>query len=96
MAKATWNGTTIAESDRYILCEGSVYFPSKTVHDEYLRLGSRQYTCPWKGEAAYYDIVLGERVNENAAWSYPEPRPAAAQIRGYVAFDLAKGVAVER
>ncbi|MEE8353701.1 MAG: DUF427 domain-containing protein [Dehalococcoidales bacterium] len=94
MARATWNGTVIAESDDYEVVEGNVYFPAESVHTEYLRDGDRQYTCPWKGESAYHDIVVGDEVNRNAAWSYPEPKEAAANIKGHVAFG--GGVAVER
>lgn len=94
MATATWNGTVIAESDDYEIVEGNVYFPAESVHSEYLRDGDRQYTCPWKGKSAYHDIVVGDEVNRNAAWSYPEPKEAATNIKGHVAFG--GGVTVER
>ncbi len=87
MAKATWNGVLLAESDQYEMVEGNVYFPHDSVKWEYLSPGDRQYTCPWKGKAAYYDITAGGKVNRNSAWSYPEPKPAAKQIKGLVAFD---------
>ena len=99
MAKATWNGVVIAESDKYEMVEGNVYFPPESIKWEYFREGDRQYTCPWKGEAAYHDIVIEGKVNKNAAWSYPEPKPAARQIKGHVAFErgfLGRGVKVER
>ncbi len=99
MAKATWNDAVLAESDGYELVEGNIYFPPESVKWEYLKPGSRQYTCPWKGKTAYYDIVVKGKVNENAAWNYPEPRDAAKYIKGYVAFDTllsGGGVKVER
>ena len=96
MAKATWNGVVVAESDQYEMVEGNVYFPPESVKWEYFKAGGRQYTCPWKGKAAYHDIDVAGKVNQNAAWSYPEPKPAAQNIKGHVAFDEAQGVKVER
>jgi len=86
MAKAVWNGAVIADSDRSILVEGNIYFSPDSVKQEYLRSSPTQYTCPWKGETAYYDIVVEGKVNKDAAWSYPEPKEAAMVIKGYVAF----------
>ncbi len=99
MAKATWNGVVLAESDKYEMVEGNVYFPPESVKGEYLTEGDRQYTCPWKGETRYHDIVVEGKINKNAAWSYPEPKEAAKNIKGHVAFErgfLGKGVKVER
>jgi uncharacterized protein (DUF427 family) len=84
--RATWNGTLLAESDRTILVEGNQYFPLDDVRSEQLGSNSLQTHCPWKGEASYYDVVAGEQTNAAAAWYYPEPLPAAASIRDYVAF----------
>ncbi|TET40294.1 MAG: DUF427 domain-containing protein [Dehalococcoidia bacterium] len=98
MAKAIWNNTMLAESDKYEIVEGNVYFPPESVKWDYLKPGDRQYTCPWKGEAAYYDIVVEDQANKNSAWSYPEPKEAAKYIQGYVAFEtgfFGKGVKVE-
>jgi len=96
MAKAEWEGAVLAESDKYEIVEGNVYFPPESVKWEYLSEGDRQYTCPWKGKAAYHNIEVEGKVNKNAAWSYPEPKPAAENITGHVAFDIGKGVEVER
>ena len=96
MAKATWNNQVLAESDDYQLVEGNIYFPPASVKWEYLKNGNKQYTCPWKGETAYHDIVVGDKVNSNAAWSYPDPKPAAKHITDHVAFDTGSGVEVER
>lgn len=95
MAKATWNGVVLAESDKYEVVEGNIYFPPESVKWQYLSPGDRQYTCPWKGETAYWDITVDGQVNPNSAWSYPEPKPAAMNIEGYAAFDT-NSVAVER
>lgn len=84
--KATWRDWVIAESDRTIVVEGNHYFPPESVRRDRLRESSTHTTCHWKGQASYYDIVAGGEVNPDAAWYYPEPKEAAAQIRGYVAF----------
>ncbi|HEX6158789.1 MAG TPA: DUF427 domain-containing protein [Thermoanaerobaculia bacterium] len=91
--KATWNGTTIAESDDTVVVEGNHYFPLESVNRELLRDSSTHTTCPWKGIASYYDVVVGDNVNKDACWYYPEPKEAAKEIRGRVAFW--KGVRVE-
>ena len=95
MAKAIWNDVTLAESEKYEMVEGNVYFPPESVKKEYLRESGTDYECPWKGHADYYDIVVGNNVNKDAAWFYPEPKPAAKQIKEHVAFDREKGVRVE-
>ena len=95
MAKATWNGTVIAESDAYEMVEGNVYFPPQSVKKEYLKESGTDYECPWKGHSDYFDIVIGDKMNHDAAWSYPEPKPAAKEIKGYFAFERGKGVVVE-
>jgi len=94
MARATWNGTVIAESDSFELVEGNVYFPRAAVKAEHLRPSSRSTVCPWKGTASYHDVVVDGQVNAGAAWYYAEPKPAAANIRDHVAFW--QGVTVER
>jgi uncharacterized protein (DUF427 family) len=94
MAKATWNGTVLAQSEKYEVVEGNVYFPLEAVRNEQLRASTTHTTCPWKGVASYYDVVVDGQVNKDAAWYYPEPKDAARNIRGHVAFW--KGVQVER
>jgi uncharacterized protein (DUF427 family) len=84
--RATWNGTVLAESDRTILVEGNQYFPPDDVVSGQLQSNSTQTHCPWKGEASYYDVIADGETNAAAAWYYPEPLPAAASIRDYVAF----------
>jgi uncharacterized protein (DUF427 family) len=94
MARAIWNGTVLAESDVHELVEGNVYFPASSVKRELLRDSDTHTVCGWKGTASYYDVVVGDQVNRDAAWYYPEPKSAAAQIKGHIAFW--KGVSVER
>jgi len=94
MAKASWKGAVVAESDRVEIVENNVYFPPDAVKRELLRESATHTTCPWKGLASYYDVVVGDAVNKDAAWYYPAPSDAAKQITGYVAFW--RGVAVER
>lgn len=93
MAKALWNGTVIAESDRTVVVEGNHYFPPSAVHAEYLRPSGTHTVCGWKGTASYHDVEVDGQRNPDAAWFYPDPKPAAAEIKDYVAFW--KGVCVE-
>lgn len=84
--KATWNNTVLAQSDKTIVVEGNHYFPPESVDREHFRESSTHTTCPWKGLASYYDVVIGDKVNKDAAWYYPEPKEAAKQIKNHVAF----------
>ena len=84
--KAVWNAVVIAESDRTLTVEGNHYFPPDSVQREYLESSGTHTTCPWKGMASYFNIVVAGRTNPDAAWYYPEPKPAAHDIRDYVAF----------
>jgi uncharacterized protein (DUF427 family) len=86
MVKATWNGKVIAESARTVTVEGNHYFPVEDVDASCLRPSRHQTVCGWKGTASYYDVVVGDSVNPNAAWYYPEPKDAAAKIKGRIAF----------
>ena len=86
MAKATWNGAVLAESDETVVVEGNHYFPKASVHWDYFQESNRHTTCAWKGVASYYTIVVDGKINQNAAWYYPTPSPAAAQIIDRVAF----------
>ena len=80
MAKATWNGSVLAESNKTVIVEGNHYFPQEAVKAEVLRPSSRHTICPWKGECSYYDVLVDGKLNEGAAWYYPDPKPAAAEI----------------
>ena len=96
MPKASWNGATIAEApdDAVEIVEGNVYFPMQAVRQEYLQTSNKVSSCPWKGSANYYDIVVNGEVNQDAAWVYETPLPAAKQIAGHIAFW--RGVQVEK
>ncbi len=91
--KALWNNAVLAQSDNTIVVERSHYFPPDSINREYFRESNTHTTCPWKGQASYYDVVVGGEANKGAAWYYPEPKEAAKQIKNYVAFW--KGVKVE-
>jgi len=93
MTTASWNGVTIAESNKTIVIEGNHYFPPDSVHREFLKPSMATSYCPWKGTARYYSITVHGKSNEGAAWYYPEPSSAAASIKDHVAFW--KGVRVE-
>jgi uncharacterized protein (DUF427 family) len=84
--KAIWNNEVIAESDDTVVVEGNHYFPPSSVNNEYLVESSTLTLCPWKGEANYYDIVVGDNVNKDGAWYYPDPKTEAAEIKDHVAF----------
>jgi uncharacterized protein (DUF427 family) len=84
--KAIWKNVTLAESDDTIVVEDNHYFPPDAVKREYLKESDTHTTCPWKGKASYYNVVVNDAVNKDAAWYYPEPKEAAQQIKNYVAF----------
>ena len=86
MATASWNGTTLAESDDTVVVEGNHYFPRASVRDDVLRDSATTSVCPWKGTASYFTLEVDGQVNPDAAWYYPTPKDAAAQIRDRVAF----------
>ena len=91
--KATWRGTTLAESDDTVVVEGNHYFPADSIKLEHFKESETRTVCPWKGTANYYDVVAHGEVNKEAAWYYPDPKDAAANIKDRVAFW--KGVVVE-
>ena len=93
MARAIWSGQAIAVSDQCEMVEGNHYFPPEAVKKEFLQPSDTHTTCGWKGIASYYDVVVDGKVNKDAAWYYPDPKAAAKNIAGYVAFW--KGVKVE-
>ncbi len=84
--RATWSGAVLAESAATVVVEGNHYFALEDVRPENLRPSSTHTTCHWKGVASYYDVVVDDKINRDAAWYYPEPSPAAARIKGRVAF----------
>ena len=90
--KAVWNGHTIAQSDDIVTVEGNAYFPATSVDPAMLRPSTHTSVCGWKGTAHYHSLEVAGATNANAAWYYPEPKDAAANIRGRVAFW--KGVTV--
>lgn len=93
MPTATWNGRVIAESDETIVIEGNHYFPPDAIKSEHFADSDEKTTCPWKGVASYYDVVVEGETNPAAAWYYPDASDRAKQFEGYVAFW--KGVEVE-
>ena len=86
MTKAIWKGVTLAESDKTIVVEGNHYFPPDAIKKDAFQRSEMHSTCPWKGEASYLTVVAGGQTNEDAAWFYPSPKPAAREIKDYVAF----------
>ena len=94
MPKAIWHGAVLAESNDTKIVEGNHYFPRESINWEYFNNSAYNTTCPWKGVASYYDVEVEGKTNPNAAWYYPQPSTAAAQIKDHVAFW--RGVQVER
>jgi len=94
MPRAIWNGKVIAESDRFETVEGNVYFPPETIKREFFKPSDTHTVCPWKGTASYYTVDVDGKQNKDAAWYYPETKPAADNIKGYIAFW--RGVTVEK
>jgi uncharacterized protein (DUF427 family) len=86
MVRAIFNGTIVAESEDYEVVEGNVYFPPEAVKKEYFEDSNLHTTCPWKGLASYYSIIVDGQVAQDVAWYYPETSDAAANIKDHVAF----------
>jgi uncharacterized protein (DUF427 family) len=86
MVQARWNGAVIARSDDTVVVEGNHYFPPEAVDAAVLRPSDTHTTCPWKGKASYYSLVVDGKENKDAAWFYPETKQAAEEIRGRIAF----------
>ena len=93
MARATWNGTVLAESDATVVVEGNHYFPPSAIRREFFKPSDTHTVCGWKGTASYYTLNVNGQENPDAAWYYPEPKPEAKDIAGYIAFW--RGVKVE-
>ncbi len=93
MARATWNGAVLAESDDCQIVEGNHYFPPQSIRQRHFKPSDTRSTCPWKGEARYYSIEVDGRTNKDSAWYYPQTLSTAKNIEGYVAFW--KGISVE-
>jgi uncharacterized protein (DUF427 family) len=94
MPRALWKGTVIAESDKYEVVEGNVYFPPDAIRREHFKDSDTHTVCGWKGTASYYTVSVDGEENKDAAWYYPEPKPAAANIKDHIAFW--RGVTVEK
>ena len=84
--KAIWNGTVLAESDATEVVEGNHYFPPASIKQQYFKPSATHTVCPWKGTASYYSLDVNGAENPDAAWFYPQPKDAAKNIEGYVAF----------
>ncbi len=85
MTTASWNGTLIASSDDTVVVEGNHYFPRSAVTAT-LTESPTTSVCPWKGTASYLSVEVDGQVNRDAAWYYPAPKDAAAEIQDRIAF----------
>lgn len=86
MVRAVWNDAVLAESDETVVVEGNHYFPPESIDRQFFTDSDTTSVCGWKGTARYYTVVVGEDENKDAAWYYPDPKPQAKEIAGYVAF----------
>ena len=91
--KAIWNGAVIAQSDDLVVLEGNQYFPESSLNRDYVTFSNHKTSCPWKGQASYYSLIVNGEMNADAAWYYADPKPEAEAIKGRVAFW--KGVKIE-
>ena len=94
MPTATWNGKVLAQSEKFETVEGNIYFPPESLRKEFFKESGTTTVCPWKGSAHYYSLNVDGKENPDAAWYYPDPTPAAANIKDHVAFW--HGVKVEK
>lgn len=85
--KAVYKDTVLAESDNTEVVENNHYFPREDVKMDFFTESDKEYTCPWKGEATYYHIIVGDERIANGAWSYEDPKDAAKQIAGHICFE---------
>ena len=86
MTTATWNGTVVARSNDTVVVEGNHYFPPDSVDTDLLESTDHRTSCPWKGDASYFDVVVDGERSTNAAWTYVDPKDAASNIKDHVAF----------
>jgi uncharacterized protein (DUF427 family) len=93
MARAVWNDTVVADSDDVVVVDGYTYFPKPAVDWSILESSDHRSVCPWKGQARYYTIRVAGDANVDAAWEYPDPKPAASMVRDRIGFW--RGVRVE-
>lgn len=90
--KAVWKGVTIAESEDLVVLEGNHYFPESSLNRAYVTFSNHKTTCPWKGQASYYSLLVNGELNADAVWYYADPKPGAEQIKGRVAFQQSVAV----
>ena len=84
--KATWNDTVIAQSDDTVVVEGNHYFPESSLNRDYITFSNHKTSCPWKGQASYYSLIVNGEMNPDAVWYYADPKAEAEMVRGRVAF----------
>jgi uncharacterized protein (DUF427 family) len=96
MPTAKWNEAVLAQApaDAVEIVEGNVYFPPDAVKRDYMTPSETKTVCAWKGTASYYHVTVDGKTNRDAAWYYADPKAAAENIRGRIAFW--RGVQVER
>lgn len=86
MPKAIWNEAILVDSDETITVDGDVYFPLESVNSLFLKKSSSTSICPRKGKALFFDVIVDEKMNRDAAWYYPEPETEYQQLKNRIAF----------
>lgn len=86
MPKAHWKGAVLAESNECQIVEGNYYFPPSALDRACVQPSDTHTVCSWKGTASYYDVVVNGEVNHDACWYYPDCKPKAKHIEGFLAF----------
>lgn len=86
-----FGGRVIADSARALTLREAryppvQYIPKDDVRMEFLAPSQHRTHCPYKGEASYFTVTVGDRVAKDAVWCYETPYPAVAEIAGHVAF----------
>ncbi len=89
--RVRFHGTTVADSQRTLVVvetqhEPIVYFPRDDVRMELLERSDHETFCPFKGDASYWTVRVGEQADQNVVWSYEDPFEEVAGLKDYVAF----------
>lgn len=87
----TLRGEKLAETDHAVLLDETglptrYYIPRQDVRTDLLRPTATQTTCPFKGQASYWSVQIGDEVDQDLVWSYETPIPEAAGITGLMCF----------
>lgn len=94
MVNVIYNHKVIAHADDTVVVEGNHYFPKEALSQDIMEESDLTTTCPWKGEAHYYHLILEGKKLENMVWYYPNPKEKALMIKDRIAFYQKNGLIV--